>query len=362
MNETNLIKSNPSSVTSSFSLPTFSKSKRKSISILNILLSPKNKTTKKVTSLSKRPKDNSKSTQKNNKNSKTSNSSFTSFFNERTQIQSPLTTKSFTKRRIAFNKCFPKKDSDLFKASLSFIKPKKCSISNEIIEISKTGLPKETDCLDYKGIKKSSKPNIKLFSIISPKKKIKNYLPKERGINDSRSPEDYLRRVYSPIVKYQHKLTSHHLNAIQREIAVQYSSVFSLIQKNKFTDKYRISYDLININTQKEEKKAKQRVSEMKVKEDISNILTAKYNIEKVIKQRQLLQKFKLVIIRAAIHFQKLNISIEDFYNKQYSNIKPLEEKENDMLIHAIKIKNVDKAIQMIKKNKYLVLYFDHVS
>jgi ribosomal protein L10 len=69
-------------------------------------------------------------------------------------------------------------------------------------------------------------------------------------------------------------------------------------------------------------------------------------------------------MIRAAIHFQKLDITIEEFYDrrKNINEISKYEYNKNTLLIRAIKAKDLERITKMVKENSFIVLDCDMVS
>lgn len=71
--------------------------------------------------------------------------------------------------------------------------------------------------------------------------------------------------------------------------------------------------------------------------------------------------KFKRLLLSAAIHFKKLNMTIKEFYTKNYVSIKPYEKSGSVLLIQAVKEGSINTVLVLLKENKLLVHDFDYV-
>ena len=98
-----------------------------------------------------------------------------------------------------------------------------------------------------------------------------------------------------------------------------------------------------------------------KLANEIDEVLEAKKKKEEFERKQKILLRFKQVLIRAAIHFKRLNIELDDFLSKNSKTIKPFEEESSYNLICAIKDKDPDAVIRMVKENNFVVFDFDHV-
>ena len=241
--------------------------------------------------------------------------------------------------------------------------------AREVINIFKTGLGKKekekiigTEEEIEKSKKKKNEYN-KGFPLIAPKKIVKNILPKEYDFNKVKTPEEVLRNAYHPVVRYQKNVLNKHINAINQEINVNYSNTFCLIKKDKFSEKFRMCQDLIDLE---KDTKLIEMIGELinknfKLGNEINEVLEEKKRKEEYERKQKILLRFKQVLIRAAIHFKRLNINLDDFLTKNSKTIQPFEEASSYNLICAIKDKDPEAVLRMIKQNKFVVFDFDHV-
>ena len=282
--------------------------------------------------------------------------------------------------KIAFGKIVPKicqkkkllnnkNDSINNEIKLKKQNPRRAETSQEILNVFKTGLRKKEMELvlgseeERKKSIFSKKSEEKGFPIISSKKMVKNILPKEYDFNKVKSPEEVLRNAYHPVVRYQKNVLNKHINAINQEINVNYSNMFNLIKKEKFSEKFRMCQDLIDLE---KDTKLIEMISDLinnnfKLANEIDEVLEAKKKKEEFERKQKILLRFKQVLIRAAIHFKRLNIELDDFLSKNSKTIKPFEEESSYNLICAIKDKDPDAVIRMVKENNFVVLDFDNV-
>ena len=202
------------------------------------------------------------------------------------------------------------------------------------------------------------------FPMISTKKVVKNILPKEYNYSKRKSPDEVMRNAYHPVVRFQKKQITKHTNNIYKEINVDYSNTFTLINKLKFSEKFRTAEDLIDLekNTNLYALIDKIISSSFKLGNEIDNIIEQKRKENKEDKRKKLLLKFKRILIRAAIHFKRLGVSLEEFLAMDLNHVKPFEYKDSVDLIFAIKNKDKDNVCRLIKENRFIVFDFDNVS
>ena len=296
------------------------------------------------------------------------------------------TIKNVSSMKIAFGKIVPKECNRLklsvtkrstrteidepITKRVSSINRKRPETAREVINIFKTGLgkkEKEKIIGTEEEIEKSKKKkNVinKGFPLIASKKIVKNLLPQEYDFNKVKTPEEVLRNAYHPVVRYQKNVLNKHINAINQEINVNYSNTFCLIKKDKFSEKYRMCQDLIDLE---KDTKLIEMIGELinknfKLGNEINEVLEEKKRKEEYERKQKILLRFKQVLIRAAIHFKRLNLNLDDFLTKNAKTIQPFEEASSYNLICAIKDKDPEAVLRMIKANKFVVFDFDHVS
>jgi hypothetical protein len=103
--------------------------------------------------------------------------------------------------------------------------------------------------------------------------------------------------------------------------------------------------------------------SNFKLANEIDSVIEQKRKREEQERKQKLYFKFKRTLIRAAIHFKRLDIKLIDFLNiKNPLHIQPYEHKESYELICAIKDKDIETICGMVRDNYFLVFDFDNVS
>ena len=98
-----------------------------------------------------------------------------------------------------------------------------------------------------------------------------------------------------------------------------------------------------------------------KLGNEIDEVLEAKKRQEEYERKQKVLLRFKQVLIRAAIHFKRLNIDLDDFLAKNSKTIQPFEEESSFNLICAIKDRDIDSVKRILNHNKLVLFDFDHV-
>jgi ankyrin repeat protein len=97
-----------------------------------------------------------------------------------------------------------------------------------------------------------------------------------------------------------------------------------------------------------------------KLNKEVKKIIDINELNEKYLHKKKILSKFKEILIRCAIHYKRLNISLEQFYKLDLDSIQPFSNKESYTLICAIKDKDINHINKLLKNNYFLVYDFDH--
>ena len=238
-----------------------------------------------------------------------------------------------------------------------------------------------------------------IYPIFGQKKMLKNIMPKEYDYNTQRTPIELLHDTYHPLLRFQKKMLNQHINAINQEIGVTYSKPFTLVDKSKIPEKFQMCQELIDL--QKDEKLIKL------IRELIDRNFGLEGEVEKALdlqnkekeKERKkiIYKRFCEVMLKASIHFKRLNMSLEDFYsisdylpsarlnkedkdkkdilenkniessklikelNKEESSRqrKILMEKNGQHFFHAIKAGDSYEILSIINSNYFIMFYRD---
>jgi hypothetical protein len=204
------------------------------------------------------------------------------------------------------------------------------------------------------------------FPIISSKKMVKNMLPREYDYNRIKKPEEVIKDSYHNVVRSEKKLMNKHINAVNKLITHDYNSSFHLVPKNKFSEKY-IKNE--TVHELEQNPKFIEMINSLinknfKLKGEVSEVINTTNKQNDIEHKKKLYQRYKHVMIRAAIHFQKLDITIEEFYDrkKNINEISQYEYNKNTLLIRAIKAKDLERITKIVKENSFIVLDCDMVS
>ena len=137
---------------------------------------------------------------------------------------------------------------------------------------------------------------------------------------------------------------------------------FRLIPKHNFNPKYQLIYEReINDFEEKNQQSIKKAIDNNLIVKGNASTTVEKITIsEKKTKNKILLDKFKRIIIRAAIDLKRLGLSAHEFCNK-YENLNK-DFFQNELfqnIIHYIRHNNYKKVRELIKQNHYLLYDFD---
>ena len=230
-----------------------------------------------------------------------------------------------------------------------------------------------------------------VYPIFGQKKMLKNLMPKEYDYNTLKSPLELLHDTYHPLLRFQKKMLAQHINAINQEIAVTYSKHFTLVDKSKIPEKYQMCQDLIDL--QKDEKLIK-LIRDLidrnfGLEKEVSKTLISQKKEKEKLKKMHIYKRMSEVMLKASIHFKRLNISLEDFYaipsymispskkgKKRYGtreNIKDNEaideegtqqqvtmQRNGQYFFQAIKAGDKSEILKLMNKNFSIMFYRDN--
>ena len=230
-----------------------------------------------------------------------------------------------------------------------------------------------------------------VYPIFGQKKMLKNLMPKEYDYNTLKSPLELLHDTYHPLLRFQKKMLAQHINAINQEIAVTYSKHFTLVDKTKIPKKYQMCQDLIDL--QKDEKLIK-LIRDLidrnfGLEKEISKTLISQKKEKEKLKKMHIYKRMSEVMLKASIHFKRLNISLEDFYaipsymispskkgKKRYANRENLKDNEatdeegtqqqvtmqrnGQYFFQAIKAGDKSEILKLMNKNFSIMFYRDN--
>ena len=276
---------------------------------------------------------------------------------------------------IAFGKVVPKESVKIQKQNKKhiYLRPKKSLGHNkETKNIFRKGLVNKNSIENLKELKlikddyNTNNPNTEdyipkdqfgniVYPILVQKKMLKNIMPKEYDYNTIRSPLELLHDTYHPLLRFQKKMLAQHINAINQEIGVTYSKHFTLVDKNKIPDKYKCAQELIDL--QKDEKLIK-LIRELidrnfGLEKEVAKTLDLQKKEKEILRKKQIYRRFSEIMLKASIHFKRLNISLEDFYS--IPNYIPTKS-NNETNASGENNKEKEDEIEDISRQKQLIM------
>ena len=222
-------------------------------------------------------------------------------------------------------------------------------------------------------------------------------MPKEYDYNTQRTPIELLNDTYHPLLRFQKKMLNQHINAINQEIGVTYSKPYTLVDKNKIPEKFQMCQELIDL--QKDEKLIK-LIRELidrnfGLEGEVDKALNLQNKEKEKERKKMIFKRLSEVMLKASIHFKRLNMSLEDFYaisnylpsarssrenltdipdnkniqsNKLLLELKKEEssrqrkilmEKNGQHFFHAIKAEDSHEILSIINSNYFIMFYRD---
>ena len=193
-----------------------------------------------------------------------------------------------------------------------------------------------------------------IYQIFNQKKMLKNIMPKEYDYNTQRTPIELLNDTYHPLLRFQKKMLNQHINAINQEIGVTYSKPFTLVDKNKIPEKFQMCQELIDL--QKDEKLIK-LIRELidrnfGLEGEVDKALNLQNKEKEKERKKMIFKRLSEVMLKASIHFKRLNMSLEDFY--AISNYLPSARSSRENLTDIPDNKNIqsNKLLLELKKEE----------
>ena len=210
-----------------------------------------------------------------------------------------------------------------------------------------------------------------IYPIYGQKKMLKNIMPKNYDYNTITSPLEFLNDTYHPILRFQKKLLSQHMNSLYQEIGNTYNKEFTIMDKSKIQEKYQ----LCQVDLQKNKKLIKlirELINRnMNLKTEVSKTLDTKKKEKQRINKKDIYKRFREVMLKASIHFKRLSISLDDFYSiakyiqesidsdKKIKENQNLKQKNGQYFFKIIKANDIEEIIKFMKKNIFIMFYRD---
>lgn len=150
---------------------------------------------------------------------------------------------------------------------------------------------------------------------------------------------------------------------LAKEAQIKFEEPMSLIKRTHFSKEFQHIFETNNqITTYENKNNSKLNININKnilIRNNADKQLQQIHNDQKTKRSKLLFTKFKMTIIRAAIHFQRLNIDISEFYLHYKESSTAFVNELTSHLLTAIKELNFKESSYLLNKNKYLVLDFD---
>ena len=276
---------------------------------------------------------------------------------------------------IIKNNFYNENEKNLIRCNSAIISSIKLNKTKKLIDNKKINsfINKQSFNLFNKGISKDFINNfykkkdisVKKYQIIGNKNILKNIIPKQIEHNTILSSNDILKSSYHPITRLRQTLKNKNMNRIAKEVFAEYSNYFKLVNGRNFSKKFRIND---NINSLENSNKFKDKIEEynkigkiieksFKLDKEVNDVYEQSKKLISSNKKKIILSKFREVIIRASIHFKRLNLKFEEFM-KTDKKI-PHNQRTSIIFIQAIRDKNYNKVIEMVQNNFLLALDFD---
>ena len=183
-----------------------------------------------------------------------------------------------------------------------------------------------------------------------------------------------LPKLYNGLPKIISNTNQQLYDSLKRDNVKIFEDAFCVISKNKFSSKFRNPFqeriiiknpkDIISEKKKPKIKKRKKPNNEFKAFKALTIVKIARNTkTDQILKKRKhenLLLKFKKIIIKAATHFRRLTINLNEFFSKYPVSNMNKSKSYFDYLITAIKNKDLHNANLILDDCKYLVLESDY--
>lgn len=183
---------------------------------------------------------------------------------------------------------------------------------------------------------------------------------------------EYLKAEFLPIQDVMNKHNKKQIQSLNQEIDFKTHEDFEIVNPRQFTSDYRFTFEVISqkrrdtdLNKPIIQRIAKQYnlnhlLEDYSLRGEVRKTVDVILEDERMKRKKLLLEKWKKAIIKSAIHFQRLNIPLQDFYLMKKLNIKPYEYEKTYLFFQAIKDNDLKTVIRMLESNTSLTYDYDH--
>lgn len=177
----------------------------------------------------------------------------------------------------------------------------------------------------------------------------------------------YLKHTYKPTSTLMQDQVKHALKSMTHAIAVEYQIEPPLISATKFSPQYQ--HLCKDIHTHKPSHNTTNNtngispyinINAYTLNEDVNTHIT-RIKTKIIHKQRTTtLMKWKRSLISAAIHFKRLGVGLNDFFEMKNVCYQAYSHTNSKLLFKAVKDGNYTMMTSLINENKYLLHDFDY--
>ena len=272
-------------------------------------------------------------------------------------------TKTFTIKKSSF---FPSKKSNI-NISNDFFQTSLLKTSSQNIHPLPSS--KRTNrSIDYKKNTHTSTPlyqiktaretttkiGFKSIPIINHKRKIKNIFDKDYNFKEGITPEHYLFNQYHSMEKIQKKINNNHVDAGLREISYNYIKCDPVAIPLNFSERFRPVQDVFEVEKadlpfiKKRERVKKKEVKKSLLAKKMQIIIEQKIKADQE-KKRNLLLRFKEIIIKACLNFKRYNLNLTQYLEDFTLNPKiKINDDTRIKFINSIKENDINLMSKML--------------
>ena len=168
---------------------------------------------------------------------------------------------------------------------------------------------------------------------------------------------------FRPVTNFRNKQMKINIDAMNKEINAKCSENYSICDQKKFNEEFQILTNIVNVED------VNNKINEWNEDKNInrfSNIVEnfKKENLRKLENKRKkhVLEKFKRIILIAANHFKKLNMTLAEFYNIEDFSKYAYKGEKSELFIQAVRMNEMNKITKLVANNKFIIFEFDHVN
>jgi hypothetical protein len=256
----------------------------------------------------------------------------------------------------------------IFKTDLKIKANKKCPTLTEkekkkLLKIYRQGINLEQYLpSDTKKVNKTSKSKRPLTSLLTKPRDLQT----QNKYDEEKRNEELdisIENKFKKVTELRTKCMKNNMEAMKKDIVINYDQLFQLAKQERFSKEYQVNHDVIDFEKDEQLQKLINNMISKKFdfRSEMDNIFNKQMQNEEKSRKKSNAIRWRRCIITAAIHFKRLNLTIQEFYEGKHEPIKALENEGTWEFIQAVKDGDYGTVNKKLQENKLYVHEYDYV-